>query len=105
MVISDLEFLPVITPDKDDLSDPRNYANKVRNVFSEHLKLGVCEESLKEARIAQQEAKEASKKIKEEAQLKEKRSLDKTINKESKLSATYASNTSIDFVGNLTLGI
>ena len=87
----------MITPDKDDLSDPRNYANRVRTVFSEHLRLGVCEESLKEARSAQMESKEAS---------KEKRRLKvKPSNTESKLSPTYASNTSIDFVGNLTLGI
>ena len=92
--ISDIEFLPVITPDKDDLSDPRNYANKVRTVFSEHMRVVVCEESLKEARSAQMEAKEAIKKKRSEKN-----------NTESKLSPTYASNTSIDFVGNLTLGI
>ena len=97
--ISDIEFLPVITPDKDDLSDPRNYANKVRTVFSEHLRVVVCEESLKEARSAQMEAKEAAK---EKRRLKVKKP---STNTESKLSPTYASNTSIDFVGNLTLGI
>ena len=86
----------MITPDEDDLDDPRHYANTVRRVFSDHLKIGVSDQSLKEAKMMQE-------KIAEEKKLMNEKSLMKTKEK-SKLSTNYASNTSIDFVGNLTLG-
>jgi len=96
LTILDVEYLPVITPDEDDLDDPRHYANTVRRVFSDHLKIGVSDQSLKEAKMMQE-------KIAEEKKLKKEKSLMKTKEK-SKLSTNYASNTSIDFVGNLTIG-
>ena len=44
----------MITPDEDDLDDPRHYANTVRRVFSDHLKIGVSDQSLKEAKMMQE---------------------------------------------------
>ena len=109
-LISELEFLPVIKPTEDDVSNPRDFANKVRSVFGDHLQLGLSDMSLKEARIAQQEAKIAREttrssvrgvKVDENKKIQVlKKDLERV-----KSMTNYGSNTSIDFVGNLTLGI
>ena len=86
----DLEFLPVIQPSEDEAEDPRVYANKVRKTLGEHLNLPCSQMSYKDAKLCQQAAKEERKQ--------------KAGNREAK-TLKYASNTSIDFVGNLTFGI
>ena len=86
----DLEFLPVIQPSEDEAEDPRVYANKVRKTLGEHLNLPCSQMSYKDAKLCQQAAKEGKQ--------EEETSGAKTVSK-------YASNTSIDFVGNLTFGI
>ena len=109
-VFSELEFLPVITPTEDDISNPRDFANKVRSVFGDHLQLGLSDMSLKDGRIAQQEARIAREttrssirgvKVDENKKIQVlKKDLERV-----KSMTNYGSNSSIDFVGNLTLGI
>ena len=86
----DLEFLPVIQPSEDEAEDPRVYATKVRKTLGEHLNLPCSQMSYKDAKLCQQAANEEGKQ--------------KAGTREAK-TAKYASNTSIDFVGNLTFGI
>ena len=87
-----MEFLPVIQPTEDEVEDPRVYANKVRKILGEHLNLPCSQMSYKDAKLCQQAAT-----AKEEGK--------KAANREVKTVPKYASNTSIDFVGNLTFGI
>jgi len=106
----ELEFLPVITPTEDDISNPRDFANKVRSVFGDHLQLGLSDMSLKDGRIAQQEARIAREttrssirgvKVDENKKIQVlKKDLERV-----KSMTNYGSTSSIDFVGNLTLGI
>ena len=90
MSFSELEFLPVITPNDKDKQDPKIFANRVRNVFSEHLRIPVSDVSLKDARNAQEKEKE-------------KRGVSSKKEKDDK--NFHTSTTSVDFVGNLTFGI
>ena len=95
--VIELEFLPVIEPSEDEIENPRVYADKVRKVFGEHLNLPCSQLSYKDAKLCQQVMKEGRgvpQKEMEESQENKEKSVSK-----------YASNTSIDFVGNLTFGI
>ena len=79
------------TDSEDEVEDPRVYANKVRKILGEHLNLPCSQMSYKDAKLCQQAAKEEGKLEAE--------------NREAKTASKYASNSSIDFVGNLTFGI
>ena len=92
-----IEFLPVIQPSEDEMEDPRVYANKVRKTLGEHLNLPCSQMSYKDAKLCQQAMKEGR-------GVAEKGMEESDENKEKSVSK-YASNTSIDFVGNLTFGI
>ena len=89
-----MEFLPVIQPTEDEVEDPRVFANKVRKILGEHLNLPCSQMSYKDAKLCKQAAT-----AKQDQEGK------KAANKDAKTVPKYASNTSIDFVGNLTFGI
>ena len=86
----DVEFLPVIQPTEDEIEDARVYAKKVRKVLGEHLNLPCSEMSYRDAKLYQQEVRDKA---------------DESEESDEKVVSKYASNTSIDFVGNLTFGI
>ena len=88
--IMDVEFLPVIQPTEDEIEDARVYAKKVRKVLGEHLNLPCSEMSYRDAKLYQQEVRDKA---------------DVSEESDEKVVSKYASNTSIDFVGNLTFGI
>ena len=88
--IMDVEFLPVIQPTEDEIEDARVYAKKVRKVLGEHLNLPCSEMSYRDAKLYQQEVRDKA---------------DESEKSDEKVVSKYASNTSIDFVGNLTFGI
>jgi 1-acyl-sn-glycerol-3-phosphate acyltransferase len=87
-----MEFLPVLAPTKEEEEDPRVFADRVRSDMSEHLGIPIVNVSFKDA-VA------AKKCFKSEAfNSGDPKFLDLENSKS-------ASTSSIDFVGNLTLGI
>ena len=94
VTLLELEFLPVVVPSEEEKGDPRLFANRVRQIFSEQLSLPVCDVSFKDAKLAQEELQGEQPKSKALKEIMD----DKSSN-------INASSTSIDFVGNLTFGI
>jgi len=114
----ELEFLPVIKASEGDLSDPKMFADRVREVYSRTLGLVTTDVSLKEARRCQQEARQEKKEKKkgkknvsveihtEDTVLEEDSSpKDTGFIKGHSRNASNASNVSINLVGEHTFGI
>lgn len=82
-----IEYLPVMSPTEEELSDPRIFSNRVRKVMADHLGLPVLDQSLKEAFSPSASAAVSTV------------DLNAPLKKSAEISA---SSSSIDFVGNLT---
>ena len=88
ITIINMEFLPVLGPSKQEEDNPKMFADRVRCIMSEHLKIPTVDVSFKDAVAAKKDFK-----------------LDLDSKEPDTDTAKYASTSSIDFVGNLTLGI
>ena len=86
-----MEFLPVLGPSKQEEDNPKVFADRVRCIMSEHLKIPTVDVSFKDAVAAKKNFK-----------LYLNSKVPKMPDADS---SKYASTSSIDFVGNLTLGI
>ena len=89
LTIINLEFLPTLSPTKEEEEEPRVFAERVQHIMCENLKIPAVNVSFKDAIIAKKNIKNNT---------KEPESNNLTNSK-------YSSTSSIDFVGNLTLGV
>ena len=107
----------MITPSEGDLSDPKLFADRVREVYSRTLGLVTTDVSLKEARRCQQEARQEKKEKKGENVSDEVNTEDTVLEEDSSppkdtgfikghsRNASNASNVSVNLVGEHTFGI
>ena len=107
----------MITPSEGDLSDPKMFADRVREVYSRTLGLVTTDVSLKEARRCQQEARQEKKEKKKGENVSDEINTEDTVLEEDTVpkdtgfikghsrNASNASNVSVNLVGEHTFGI
>ena len=108
----------MITPSEGDLSDPKMFADRVREVYSRTLGLVTTDVSLKEARRCQQEARQEKKEKKKGENVSDEINTEDTVLEEDSSppkdtgfikghsrNASNASDVSVNLVGEHTFGI
>eukprot|EP00092_Neocalanus_flemingeri_P008131 GFUD01008771.1.p1 GENE.GFUD01008771.1~~GFUD01008771.1.p1 ORF type:complete len:436 (+),score=90.14 GFUD01008771.1:42-1310(+) len=92
LTIITVEFLPVLSPTKEEEEQPRIFADRTRSVMCEHLHIEPSDESMKDAVAARKDFK-----LRKDNDVVDSADVPKK--------SQHASTASIDFVGNLTFGI
>ena len=107
----------MITPREGDLSDPKMFADRLREVYSRTLGLVTTDVSLKEARRCQQEARQEKKEKNKGEKVSDEVNTEDTVLEEDcspkdtgfikghSRNASNASNVSVNLVGEHTFGI